>query len=636
MKLFVTAALFALSCLFLSSASVVVNAPSADSPKIVIDYADDEDDSVISSDSFQTKNSLLKATDPDEKETILKLSNFALNTLDKLDPDQAQRSLIDIIDSKKEFVNGIMYHLTLLVALTKDEPADQNKGLDDVGYVEKNICKIKILRTWATSQSLDNAQVVGSQCTPESRHGIMFKRSAKPRLVGGKTSADVNRADIKKAASLGLEKLAELSGANSQKKRVSRIVKASTQVVAGTLYDVTVEICDDDDKHSSKNTADGGTSPCEICTITSVEQVWMNSFEVIRSDCQSFGDLSTAFNSKNKRKSDEADKIARTKRSYRYEETGKSLYSEQFLSFMRTYDKTYAGEEEMSRRYRIFRANLKKIRHLQETEQATAVYGVNEFADLSRSEFQKRYSGFKADLRISTIDNNNNVADIPNVDLPDQFDWREHNVVTEVKNQGLCGSCWAFSVTGNVEGQYALKHKQLLSFSEQELVDCDQLDNGCGGGYMTNAYQAIEKLGGLETEQDYPYSGYGRKCHLIKNETVAQITSFVNISSDETKMAQWLLKNGPISIAINANAMQFYFGGISHPLKIFCSPKNVDHGVLIVGYGIGQGRFSKKPIPYWIVKNSWGSGWGNKGYYLVYRGAGVCGLNTYASSAFVA
>jgi cathepsin F len=146
----------------------------------------------------------------------------------------------------------------------------------------------------------------------------------------------------------------------------------------------------------------------------------------------------------------------------------------------------------------------------------------------------------------------------------------------------------------------------------------------------------IEKLGGLETEQDYPYDAEDETCHFNKSLARVQLTGALNISHNETDMAKWLVANGPISIAINANAMQFYMGGVSHPYKFLCNPKNLDHGVLIVGYGVHNYPLFKKTLPYWIVKNSWGTSWGEQGYYRVYRGDGTCGLNQTPSSAIVA
>lgn len=226
------------------------------------------------------------------------------------------------------------------------------------------------------------------------------------------------------------------------------------------------------------------------------------------------------------------------------------------------------------------------------------------------------------------------VVDVADEPLPASFDWREKGVVSEVKDQGFCGSCWAFSVTGNVEGQWAIKNNRSISLSEQELVDCDKRDDGCGGGYMTNAYRSIIEMGGLETEKDYPYEGYlSEGCAYNRSLAKVNIDSYVFLPQNETQMAQWLVRNGPISIGINAAAMQFYKWGVSHPWRWFCKPGKIDHGVLIVGFGeeVKKG----KTIPYWIVKNSWGNSYGRKGYYMVYRGDGTCGLNTFATSAYI-
>ncbi|XP_047508704.1 uncharacterized protein LOC125052076 [Pieris napi] len=312
------------------------------------------------------------------------------------------------------------------------------------------------------------------------------------------------------------------------------------------------------------------------------------------------------------------------------------LQAEQlFFDFITTYRPEYIDDHtEMAKRFEIFKNNVKTIHELNVNERGTARYAVTRFTDLSYEEFSNKYLGLKPGLR----DQNQipfRMADIPDVKIPDKFDWREYGAVTEVKNQGSCGSCWAFSVTGNVEGQWKIKTGELVSLSEQELVDCDKLDEGCNGGLPDNAYRAIEQLGGLEAENDYPYEGVDDKCLYNKTLSRVHISGALNISSNETDMAKWLTQNGPISIGINANAMQFYVGGVSHPWRMLCSPKNLDHGVLIVGYGVKDYPLFHKHLPYWIVKNSWGTSWGEQGYYRVYRGDGTCGVNLMASSSIV-
>uniref|UniRef100_A0A8D8LX28 Cysteine proteinase CG12163 n=1 Tax=Cacopsylla melanoneura TaxID=428564 RepID=A0A8D8LX28_9HEMI len=309
-----------------------------------------------------------------------------------------------------------------------------------------------------------------------------------------------------------------------------------------------------------------------------------------------------------------------------------------FNHFLDKFNKSYDTKEEYHRRLRIFRANLKKIQVLQETEQGTGIYGPTIFADMTSSEF-KKHLGFKPSLARPGVSARIAQAVIPNITLPTEFDWRKHNAVTDVKNQGMCGSCWAFSTTGNIEGVYAVQKKELVSLSEQELVDCDKVDAGCNGGLMTNAFETIiNKLGGgLEGEKDYPYKGSNKACTFDKTEIRAKISNYVNVSRDETDMAKFLVKNGPLAVALNANAMQFYFGGVSHPLKFLCKGgvNNLDHGVLIVGYGVHSYPLFTKTMPFWSIKNSWGGKWGEQGYYRLYRGDGSCGINDMVSSAII-
>ncbi|XP_023329222.1 putative cysteine proteinase CG12163 isoform X2 [Eurytemora carolleeae] len=302
-----------------------------------------------------------------------------------------------------------------------------------------------------------------------------------------------------------------------------------------------------------------------------------------------------------------------------------------FHSFVKSYNKTYNNKAEYKKRYGIFRENMKKIQFLQETEQGSGVYGANHLADISEQEFKRDYLGIN--LKKDDPDIHWPAADIPDVELPTEFDWRTKNAVTPVKNQGACGSCWAFSVTGNVEGQLAIKNGNLVSLSEQELVDCDKRDSGCNGGLPENAYKTLLEIGGLESEEDYGYDGEDEKCQFNRTRVVARVAGGVEISQNETQMAQWLLQNGPISVGLNANAMQFYMGGVSHPWKFLCSAEGIDHGVLIVGFGVHEYPLFHKTMPYWIIKNSWGPGWGEQGYYRLYRGEGTCGINMMTSSA---
>ncbi|XP_030855207.1 cathepsin L-like [Strongylocentrotus purpuratus] len=304
----------------------------------------------------------------------------------------------------------------------------------------------------------------------------------------------------------------------------------------------------------------------------------------------------------------------------------KDEYRDLFDKFLMTFKREYRqndGTNEYEYRYSVFVQNMLTVEMFNQFEQGTAKYGPTKFADMTEAEFRKLQSG---PLKKTGIKKQ---AAIPQGPVPEEYDWRSHGAVTPVKNQGMCGSCWAFSAIGNMEGQWQIKKGELISLSEQELVDCDKVDGGCEGGEMRDAYEAVIKLGGAMSEEKYPYRGENEKCKFNMTDVRVKINGYVNISKNETEMAGWLAAHGPISIGINALMMQFYFGGIAHPWKIFCNPDSLDHGVLIVGYGVKDGE------PYWIVKNSWGKDWGEEGYYLVYRGDGTCGLNLDNTSCIV-
>jgi len=242
---------------------------------------------------------------------------------------------------------------------------------------------------------------------------------------------------------------------------------------------------------------------------------------------------------------------------------------------------------------------------------------------------------------ITLIDNTIDDSAVPN-----SFDWRSKGVVTPVKDQGQCGSCWAFSTIGNIESQWAIKGHKLSQFSEQMIVDCSTgcsneppygpvCNQGCDGGWQWNAFSDIMNWGGVESETEYPYTGVDGTCNKQKQYYVSPIKNYTCITNqesggaDETKMAAYLVQHGPISMALNANLLMDYSGGIVEPSEGDCDGSSLDHALLIVGYGIS----SNDSTPYWIVKNSWSSTWGENGYFRIIKGKSACGLNNAVSSA---
>lgn len=306
-----------------------------------------------------------------------------------------------------------------------------------------------------------------------------------------------------------------------------------------------------------------------------------------------------------------------------------------FAHFVKKFNKKYSGEEEHARRFSIFKKNMHKALRYQKLDRE-AVHGITKFSDLTEEEFRKHYLGFNTSPAPRTPP----APILPTDDLPPDFDWRQLGAVTPVKNQGACGSCWTFSTTGVIEGANFMKTGKLISLSEQQLVDCDhecdssepdECDSGCNGGLMTTAYQYALKAGGLQREEDYPYTGIDGSCKFDKSKVAAMVDNFSSVSIDEGQIAANLVKNGPLAVGINAAFMQTYVAGVSCPY--ICNKQNLDHGVLLVGYGAAgyaPGRFKEKP--FWIIKNSWGPDWGEDGYYKLCRGHNVCGINTMVST----
>jgi C1A family cysteine protease len=296
---------------------------------------------------------------------------------------------------------------------------------------------------------------------------------------------------------------------------------------------------------------------------------------------------------------------------------------EEFNSFTQLYKKTYTPEE-YDTRFDIFRNNLQLIRTHNQGN-ASWKMGVNEFTDLTSEEFRMRYLGFKKPLtsNIPRIVADYSLEDTK--DLPKEWDWRTKGVVNPVKNQGQCGSCWAFSAVGALESAWAIKTGKLYSLSEQQLVDCSgsYSNQGCNGGLMDNAFQYAEK-NAMCSEDSYPYIERDGTCKKSCKGLV-KVQSYVDLPQDPNALLQAVAKQ-PISVAVEADTsvFQFYSSGVIDDSS--CGT-NLDHGVIVVGFGEENGK------PYWLVRNSWGSSWGLGGYLKIARssGSGICGINLSAS-----
>jgi len=245
--------------------------------------------------------------------------------------------------------------------------------------------------------------------------------------------------------------------------------------------------------------------------------------------------------------------------------------------------------------------------------------GVNQFADLSPAEF-KAYLGLRP--RDNSYIRSQNVAVLADVPVND-IDWTSKGAVTPVKDQAQCGSCWAFSTTGSMEGAVQIATGQLRSLSEQQLVDCagSSGNQGCNGGLMDDAFNWIVSHRGLGSESSYPYTARDGTCKDV--QSVSTISSYSDVQQGSEDALGVALQKQPISIAIEADqsSFQMYKSGV------FQGPcgTQLDHGVLLVGVG------SEGGVQYWRVKNSWGASWGDNGYIRIAKGKNLCGLSNMAS-----
>eukprot|EP01112_Ceratiomyxa_fruticulosa_P004069 TRINITY_DN1440_c0_g4_i1.p1 TRINITY_DN1440_c0_g4~~TRINITY_DN1440_c0_g4_i1.p1 ORF type:complete len:560 (+),score=144.78 TRINITY_DN1440_c0_g4_i1:51-1682(+) len=298
-----------------------------------------------------------------------------------------------------------------------------------------------------------------------------------------------------------------------------------------------------------------------------------------------------------------------------------------FHSYIKQYSKKYESLIEYKQRLNTFAQNKHMIQEHNAGKHSHTLK-INHFADMTDEEFKAymlpRPSTPRPNFAYST---HSRISD----DLPDSVDWRQKGAVTPIKDQGVCGSCWTFGSTGSLEGMYYLKTGNLISLSEQQLVDCAYLygSQGCGGGFAASAFQWIIDNGGIATETSYPYLMQNGWCKASKKSKVT-VSSYVNVTSGSEADLQDAVANvGPIAIAIDASFPQFrfYSTGVYYQPGCGNGLDDLDHEVLAVGYGTtDQGE------DYWIVKNSWSTHYGADGYVLMARNQGNnCGVATCAT-----
>jgi C1A family cysteine protease len=295
-----------------------------------------------------------------------------------------------------------------------------------------------------------------------------------------------------------------------------------------------------------------------------------------------------------------------------------------FTQFQQRFSKRYESIEELKKRFQVFSNNLRRITLHNIDQHQNFSMSVNQFADLTPTEFQILYVGSAKPTVVGSYGCKAFTG--TGSGTPDSIDWREKGAVTEVKDQGQCGSCWTFSSTGAVEGAWAISKGQLLDLSEQQLVDCATGlaygSHGCNGGQMEGAFKYVSQYGQCALSA-YPYTAKDGTCQ--KCSSVVSISACADVEPNNQLALKTAVAKQPVSIAIEADTryFQFYSGGV---LTSSNCGNELDHGVLIVGYGADESGQK-----YWLVKNSWSNTWGENGYVRIARtesinDPGICGV----------
>jgi C1A family cysteine protease len=295
-----------------------------------------------------------------------------------------------------------------------------------------------------------------------------------------------------------------------------------------------------------------------------------------------------------------------------------SIVFKRFIEFTHKFNKVYSSMEEFNQKFEIFKTNLVEVLAADDFS-GEHTKGITKFSDMTKAEFRAQY------LTLRTPNSWCQSSDkfLTAAPTADSLDWRTKGGVSPVKDQGQCGSCWAFSTIAFLESQSLIKNQKALTYSEQQLVDCDDMgDQGCNGGLMQTAFEYIQAHG-IEADSAYPYRARDQTCAYNKSNVVATVNTvncYENVST--AQLQSYLTTVGPLAIAVDADSFQMYDSGILN-----CVGTQLDHGVLLVGYTSNS----------WIIKNSWGKNWGEQGFVRVSNVKGKnCAVGAYVATAVLA
>ena len=311
--------------------------------------------------------------------------------------------------------------------------------------------------------------------------------------------------------------------------------------------------------------------------------------------------------------------------SYSIIETDNKL--QEFINYTKKYNKVYPTKEEFYHRFNIWKENYKKIQSSNQTPKLspfstrrspfsitppipTSHFSINKFADLTQEEFSSKYLTFNAKNIQNLPTRSSKDLGLDDIKAPENFDWEyDRGIKTKTKAQHSCSACYAFAAVGAVQSQYLIKYGKNVSFSEQQIIDCDELNYHCDGGNMKKAFTYLQNEG-LMAEEDYPYISEAGECKYNENKALVKVKQFNFVPKNEEEMKKALYKYGPLAGAINGALTAFYSGGIYDPVIDEICPNIINHAVLIVGYGVDKFTGTK----FWRIKNSWGTDWGEGGF----------------------